>query len=374
MKTTLETLREEFAAGSEEPAAEPVVAEPVASEPEPEQRARHEDGRFKPAEGVRVSAPKPKAPSAKPAPATEPAGKLDGVLAVETSASPAASPAEPVEPAAPALKPPADWTAKARAHWDKLPRDVQEESLRLHVETKKTLEERAQLRQATEGWQRRVAPYEPIFRTAGIDPAQGVSEVLGTYAQLVTGAPQVRTKIAAQLIRQYVGVDEASLRAIAAEIQQGAEPQAPQALRPEHVQQMVRQHLEQAQAQQQQQSEVGAIREFEQDAPEFLDKVQAEFVERVKIQKGLGKPITKDLLQHCYTKACKDNDDVSAILKQRDDADKAKANAAEAAKKAAAASGIKTEPAGPTGNGTKRPKSTREQLAQDFAAAKNNRV
>jgi hypothetical protein len=373
MKTTLETLREEFAAGEEEPetpAAEAQAEVEPEPEPEPERASgepaeassepvRGPDGKFAPKSAAKIAAKGGAQAAAKP---------------VQTQvATPEAAAA--AEPPPPALKPPADWTPKARAHWDKLPRDVQEESLRLHVETKKTLEERAQLRQATEGWQRRVAPYEPIFRTAGIDPAQGVSDVLGTYAQLVTGAPEVRTKIAAQLIRQFVGVDEASLRALAAHLDQGAAPQAPQpAIRPEHVHQMVRQQLEQERANANREAETQAVREFEGSAPEFLEKVQPEFVELVKIRKGLGKPITKELLQECYTKACKTSEDVAAILKQRDDAAKAKTNAAEAAKKAAAASGVKNEPAGPTGNGTKRPKTTREQLAQDFAAADSNRV
>lgn len=321
---------------AEAPAVEQEAAEPEAEAAEPEQAAATPGGR-------------PRGPDGKFAPVVAPAA--------------AGKPAPP--PAPDALKPPADWSPKAIAHWEKLPREVQEEGLRLHVETKKLLEERAKLRQTAEGWQGRLAPYEPIFRTAGVDPAQGVQNVLGIYAQLVTGAPDVRQRVAAELIKQFVGTDEASLRALAAHLE--AQPPAPQTLRPEQVTDVVRKQFEQRDQQARQQAESAAFREFEDGKPEFIGRedVIANMKRMVLGEKAAGGQITATFLKQAYESAVKLSPEAAAILKQRDDAAAAKANAAEAAKKAAAASGIRNEPAGPSGSAAKAG-STRDEVKRQM--------
>lgn len=332
-----------------------VMADAGAATPEPEQEAVTEapavEQEASAPEAVAEAQPEPAAPTGRP---RGPDGKFAPVVA-----APAAKPVAVAPPDA--LKPPADWSPKAIAHWEKIPRDVQEEGLRLHVETKKLLEERATLRRTAEAWQGRLAPYEPIFRTAGVDPGQGVQNVLGIYAQLVTGAPDVRQRVAAELIKQFVGTDEASLRALAAHLE--AQPPAPQALRPEQVTDVVRKQFEQRDQQARAQAESAAFQEFEGSKPEFIgrDDVIANMKRFVMGEKASGGQITAAFLKQAYESAVKLSPEAAAILKQRDDAAAAKANAAEAAKKAAAASGIKNEPGGPAAPDVE-PKNTRDQV------------
>src|SRR5436305_107630 len=147
MAEAVDTTRDAVAAAfkevqAREPAQEPAAAEPVDTAPEPSAPAQEaetsEPSKTEPkrdGKGRFIVPPKqkPAAPDKAPASST-PAGQ-GGAVSVSAPVQGAAPPAS--KPTPEALKPPQDWRLSAREKWAALPREVQEEALRLHVETKK---------------------------------------------------------------------------------------------------------------------------------------------------------------------------------------------------------------------------------------------
>lgn len=377
MKTTKEVLAEEFAAGAaaagEEPEIE--VETPEADERAPEVEAAATDetpeAADEPAKGERQRGPDGKFARSgeKPAAAAKPP-KAGATLKPAGEGVPAGEQA-PASEQLPPLNAPADWRPAAKEHWPKIPRAVQEEAIRLHTEVKKTLQESATARQTAEAFTRTVAPYEHMFRAAGKTPIEGAGWLMQQYAQLQTAPIPQRAQIVAGLIRDFVGVDEAALTQIANAIEGkggAAAPAVHAALRPEQIQQMVREEAQRMQGEGQRQAELKAIADFEASNPEFVNSLTNEIAALVAIEKRQGKTITVDLLKQVHAKALRINSETAAILKQRDDAKAATERAAKAAKDAAAAAGIKSEPGGPAGTG-KKARTTREQLAEEMARA-----
>lgn len=335
-----------------------------------------------------IEEPEP-ADAAEPVEAVEPEGEPgerkrgpDGkfvAAAKETPQQPPAVVAKPIVPVAvqpQALKPPADWRPAAREEFGKLPRVVQEESIRLHLEAKKILQDSAQSRQLAEGFQRTVQPFEHLFRASGRTAMDGVGYLLQTYAQLNTAPLPQRAAIVSGMIRDFLGTDEGAINLLASALEgkqapAGGGPAA--GLRPEQIQQMVRQEAQRMASESSQQAEMKAISDFEATSPEFLNDVTQEVRAIVAIEKQQGKPITSEMLKTAYEKALRLNPQTAAILKQRDDAAAAKKQQADAQKRKAAASGLRNEPAGPTG-GQGKAKSTRDELARQFAKSGQSRV
>lgn len=345
--------------------------------PEPEQEAAPEAATEpQEARGAEGEAKEPKKPAAKPsAPVRGPDGEF---VKPDAKPPPATSTAEgsgeaavetpPVSPAAPPLsdlKPPADWTPKAKEKWAAIPREVQEEAIRLHIETKKVLQEAAGHRQAAEAFQRTLAPYEHMFRAAGKNPVEGVGWLVQQYAALQTAPLAQRARIIAGLQRDFVGSDESAIKLLAAELDGTPAQPAPQPLRPEQVQQMVREQLERERQEAAVNEQRRVIAEFEASEPEYLAKVTDQVAAIVKVAQAKGHPITLQLLKEAHQQALRMNPETAAILKQRDDAAEAEKKNAEALKAKAAASGIKNEPAGPSGPA--KPRTTREEVAAQFA-------
>jgi hypothetical protein len=288
---------------------------------------------------------------AKSGPARAPDGKFTAADKAPAPVDPAPAPAPAPKPeAAPKLKPPANWRPAAQAEFDKLPRVVQEESLRIHAEVSKTLNDTASHRQAAETWQRTLAPYEHMFRAVGKSPVEGVGWLVQQYAALQTAPIPHRAAILGGLVRDFLGTDTASIQLLADALEGkgGGGPTAPAApLRPEQIQQLVRQEAQRMQGEASQQAEIKAIQDFEDSKPEYLPSLTNEITALVAIEKRQGKPITVEMLKQVHAKALRLNPETAAILKQRDDAAAAAKRAADDKKKQAAATGIKNEPAGP---------------------------
>lgn len=350
-----DAVREQWAklgGGAEEPAADaPEAQDGPEAQPEPETapagRDRDEKGRFKASAAEEPSEATPKAK----APASPKAGQ-DAVAGVAPPSAPAAA---PVSPALPELKTPADWRAEAREHWPKLPRAAQEEAIRLYGETRKTLDENAALRRDMGGWQQAIAPAEHIFRATGQDPRQGVAQVVQTYAALHTAPPAVRGQIIGQLIRDFVGTDEAALSHVANGIHGGAggapaaQPRGvPQGLTAADVDRMLAQRDQQAKTD-------AAVREWKafEVTADLLneDGVRADTADLVGkwLRENPGMGVTREVYQKAYERAVLMNDGSAALWNKRKEA--AAAEKASASTRAtAAAVGLKSEPAGPGPN------------------------
>ena len=171
--------------------------EPVAAAPEPtEGQPRAADGKFAPkTEGVQ-------------APATIPT----------TSDQPAvAAPEAPQE----SIRPPASWSAQAKADFAALPAHIQQEVLKREGEVNKGFEERAAKLKPWEDVDRALAPVRSRLAMNGLNDAQYVQALVAADESL---RGQNKVQAFAQLAQQY-GVD---LRQFGAPQQAGQQPQMAQ--------------------------------------------------------------------------------------------------------------------------------------------------
>jgi hypothetical protein len=360
-----------------EPAPEPASAapasEPEAKEPKEAAPVRDGKGRFivppkqKPAEQGKH----PAASSGAPAPTGQ-----GGAVSVPP---PVAGVAPPASPALEALKPPQDWRATAREKWAALPREVQEEALRLHVETKKTLQEHAELRKSFDTYRQATSPYEGMIRAEGLEPAQAVGLLLQREAALRTAPMQTRAQIIAHGIKTFLGTDEQAIKLLAdaldASPQQG-QPRAPQQIDPNQIiaqaEQRLMQRMTEARNQQLTSSAQSEIEAFAQ-SHEFLDEpdpetgltVADDMANLMSAAADRGKALTPD---DAYKQAIRRHTVANKIVQQREAAKAATAKAATTQAARAASSSIKSEPSSPA-NG--KPRDVREAVSQAYYAQKN---
>lgn len=354
-----DVLSEAFDKLAAEPApeVEPVEAAPEAApadiEAEPEadtrtaaERARDEKGRF--AKGGEK--PKAEAKTVDPKPA-DPAKPSEAKPATE------ANPLEPKpESAAPPIRAPQSWKPAEREAFAKAPPEVQQAALRREAEITRALQETAEARKTVDQVQRTLSPYETIARANGMDAMQYAGSVLQTAAVLHMGAPQQKAALVAQIISAY-GIDVDAVNAV----MQGQAPaqHAPQQA-PQDVSRLVQEEFQKrAQAASEQKAAL-AWQEFQAGSPEFLADVQEDM--KLILEKA-GRENRNMTYQQAYDRACKLNEDVSAILAQRKAAEAAKAQIASTQRTRAAASSVKPMPAAAV---SAQPADRREVLSRRF--------
>ena len=351
------------------PAREADTAEP-AKEPTPNRDGK---GRF-------IVPPKQKPAATEKAPASVVSTGQGGAVSVPPPGQGAAPPAP--RPTLEALKPPQDWRLSAREKWASLPREVQEEALRLHVETKKTLSEMAEVRKGYDGYSKATAPYEQMIRAEGLEPTQAIGLLLQREAALRTAPMQMRAKIIAHGIKTFLGTDDAAIDLLARELQgtpgqaQGAPAQIdPRQLIAQAKQEFARE-FETRRNEMVGQSAQGEMEAFAQ-AHEFMDDVDPETGLTVAedmanlMEAGVrqGKNMSFD---DAWKRATKRHSEVSKVIGQREAAKAATAKAATTQAARAASSSIRSEPAGPSANG-RATQDVREVVSQAYYAQKNAR-
>jgi hypothetical protein len=363
-----------------EPAAEP-APEPASTAPEPEAAEPSKDSKVRDGKGRFIVPPKqkpaeqgkhPAASSGAPAPTGQ-----GGAVSVPP---PVAGVAPPASPALEALKPPQDWRATAREKWGSLPREVQEEALRLHVETKKTLSEAAELRKSFQTYQQATQPYEGMIRAEGLEPAQAVGLLLQREAALRTAPMQTRAQIIAHGIKTFLGTDDNAIQLLADALDRGPAQQgqsrAPQQMDPNQIiaqaEQRLMQRMTEARNQQLTSSAQSEIEAFAQ-SHEFLDEpdpetgltVADEMASLMSAAADRGKALSPD---DAYKLAIRRHSVANKIVQQREAAKAATAKAATTQAARAASSSIKSEPSSPA-NG--KPRDVREAVSQAYYAQKN---
>ncbi len=131
------------------------------------------------------------------------------------------------DPAAqPAIDPPARYSEKDKETFRSLPREAQDFVVKRNQETdadytRKT-QELAEHRKAAEGFGTAVEPYRAYLASKGVSPIQAFQTLIAAEYQLTTGTPEQKTKIMAQLARDY-GVNPDDL----SELSEG-EPPSPE--------------------------------------------------------------------------------------------------------------------------------------------------
>lgn len=248
----------------------------------------------------------------------------------------APSPPPPSQPEA--LKAPQSWKANLREKWGTLPRELQEEVLRREKEISSGLEQHAGSKKFQQEWQQTIGPYEAMIRAEGANPLGAVQNLLQTAMALRTAPPQHKAQLLAQMIHTF-GVP---IEALAAAIdgQPSPQQQAPGPYRDPRVDQLFQQ-IQAAQHQQQHSLNQRAHQDIAafSEGKEFFEDVRL----RMSAIMSSGLPKT---LEQAYDEACWGDPHVRAVLQQREAA-KAAANAQASTQRArAAASSVKSEPAG----------------------------
>lgn len=362
-------------ASAPEPIAES-APEPASAAPEPEAAEPSKDSKVRDGKGRFIVPPKAKPAASEKVPASTGAVGQGGAASVP---SPVAGAAPPVSAALEALKPPQDWRAQAREKWGQVPREAQEEALRLHVETKKTLQEMADLRKNFQTYQQATSPYEGMIRAEGLEPHQAVGLLLQREAALRTAPMQTRAQIIAHGIKTFLGTDEQAIKLLAdaldASPQQG-QPRQQQQFDPNQIiaqaEQRLMQRLTTARDQQLTSSAQGEMDSFAQ-THEFMDEpdpetgltVSDEMANLMAAQAEKGKVLSPD---DAYKLAIRRHSVANKIVSQREAAKAATAKAATTQASRAASSSIKSEPSGPV-NG--KAKDVREAVAEAYYAQKN---
>lgn len=113
---------------------------------------------------------------------------------------------EEEQPVVQGPKPPQSWKPEVRAHWSKLPAEVQAEVTRREVEISRTLTNTTNARRLAAEFTRIVQPYEGLIRMQKSTPLQTVSNMMQTAAVLQMGTPAQKAKAVVEVIRSF-GVD-----------------------------------------------------------------------------------------------------------------------------------------------------------------------
>jgi hypothetical protein len=325
---------------AEAPVAEAAPAEPT-PEPTAAERARDEEGKFTKAPKA-SKAPKKSstaAPSAaKPEP-TPPAIEDQGAAA-EVTSPPAAAPAVP-EP--PKLAAPQSWKPHAREKWASLPPEVQEEAVRVDREVQRVMRETAEVRKFAQVAQSTLAPFEGLARANGMDSVKYAGSVMQTAAALHMGTPQQKASIVAQLIGTY-GIDVDAVNAV----MQGQAPAqtAPPVQQPQNLQAEVQRYFEQMQSQQLTATAQAAIDKAKGECEFWNDIGQGKIVTMAAQLITMEPDLAPDVaLKNSYDILSARTPSVSAVLKQRQEAEAAKARIASTQQARAAAGSIRSTPA-----------------------------
>lgn len=293
-----------------------------------------------------------------------PAAKTESTSTGESTQT-ASTETTPTTPTEQKSKAPQSWSAADRAHWDKIPAEVQAVIARREEEAHRGITSMGQDAAFGRKVNEVVSPYLPMIRAEGGDPVGAVQSLLQTAYMLRAGNAEQKVGLFQQLAQQF-GVD---LQAVQAGAQQ-VDPQVA-SLRQELAQ--LRGHLQQGEQQQHQQVQVQA----EQIISAFAADPKNEFYEQVRPLMGhLINSGQADSMQDAYDKACWATPDVRSTILTRQTADAEAKRAADAKAKAdakrRAAGSISGSPGAPVSTTTTAANqnlSLRDELRANLRAA-----
>lgn len=304
----------------------------------------------------------------------------------------AVTPAQPAAQVAPAAKAPQSWTVAEREAFAKAAPEVQKAVLRREHQMQAKLSESAPAVKAGQEFQSAVAPYEAMIRAEGGDPVGAVKSLLQTAAALRTAPPAHKAAIVMDLIdRHAIPVDEnaianlirsrgLSVERLAQALDGKAVPQqaqrAPQALDPNalmaEMEKRFQTQLAQRELAAKQQQSASAYEQFVSDpAHEFADDeaVRSTMADLIELAGRRGQDLS---YKDAYSQALllPQHAEIQAVLKQREEAQRATAPAQVAATRRAqvAGSSVRSRPAGAAAQVAPQPNSLREQLEANAKA------
>ena len=157
------------------------------------QRARSDDGKFAPKDGISP----PKAKEAPPAPQAE---AKDAPKSVESKDQPEAKAPEPAKPQPPAIDAPAAWSAEMKAKWSALPSEAQQYVAQREQEAHARISQLGQYAKQMEPIHKALSEHSSYIQQVGKPPAQFVSELFNA-AQALDRDPVSALKELARVYR-----------------------------------------------------------------------------------------------------------------------------------------------------------------------------
>lgn len=265
----------------------------------------------------------PRAPDGKFAPKAE---GVQAAASIPTDQPVVAAPEAPQEP----IRPPASWSAQAKADFATLPQHIQQEVLKREGDVTKGFEDRAKQIQKYEPLEAVIAPHRSRIAMNGLSDAQYVGQLVAADELLRSNPIQGLAQVA-----QIYGID---LRQFAQPGAQGQQPQ--QAQLPPQFQQFAQEFdaFKQTFTQQQTAAEQAAAAQTQAEIDAFAKDHL--YFENVKpAMAALLKTGQASDLESAYTKACRMDDAIFPLL-QKDEADrKAQADKVAATARVTAARG-----------------------------------
>ena len=265
-----------------------------------------------------------------------------------------------ISPVQEPIKPPASWKPAAREHWATLPPAVQAEIARREGDTTRVLNETTEARKFRETFQAAVTPYEAMLRSEGSDPIQAVSSLLETARQLKSGSPQQKAAMVAQIVKGYGVPIEVLDAALAGQPYQGQ--QAPHDPRVDQLFAQIEQ-AKQQRVQQEAQAADDAVTAFGA-SKEFFDDVRDDMADIIEMSERKGKKLDLDT---AYNRALRMNDEIVAVMRQREEAKSVANGKASTQRAKSAASSIRSS--GPPPKGGAPGASLRDTLAEAWEDA-----
>jgi hypothetical protein len=262
-------------------------------------------------------------------------------------------------------KAPQSWKPAIREHWAKLPAEVRAEISRRELEVQQALSRSDQARKFSDQFIQTINPFAHLIRAQNSTPLRAVHNLMTTAAGLMTGNMEQKAKIVAEIINNY-GVDIKTLDSVlsnapipqnqghAAVPQQFAQMLQPVYSFIDEVQQM--RQAQQQKLQEQADAEVAQV----QGEP-FFDDLRDDIADIMEIAANRGRKMT---IKEAYDKAVELNPEISKIIKQRKEAEAARAGMVVVDRARKAASTISGAPAGGRVAGKGAPKNRREALEQ----------
>lgn len=216
---------------------------------------------------------------------------------------------------------PSSWSATAREHWKKIPKEAQKYIQQREAEMQNGMQKNAEMARRAEGMDSTLQPYQQYFAMNG-GTGNTLKTLLETGAGLQMGTPQQKAEIVSNIINQY-GVDVAALdnvlvgNAVPPEVQQQSQiQQAVNAAVAPYQQQQ--QQLQQQQYQQQQRATNEVATEVDQfsrnPANEFYTDVRGDMADIMDMANNRGVDMS---MQDAYNKACALNPEISRITQAR---------------------------------------------------------
>jgi len=243
-------------------------------------------------------------------------------------------------------KAPVSWTPAAREHWAAIPPEAQAEIAKRESDIARGLQQASGHKRVADEYYKTVAPFQSFIQAEGSSPAQAITELMTTAAQLTMGSPAKKAEVVKNIINQY-GVDIGMLDDVLSGQEVSEDPNAPllQSIQKElaPIKDFMGQvNTGRTEAVQQVNVEASTeLSSFQESHSEFYEDLREDMADLMEMATNRGRTMT---LEQAYGHASNAHPEIGPILKQRVAAEAGKVSASAIAAKKAAASSIRGTP------------------------------